>query len=139
MNRIIVPAHNEIIVNDWHDDYAKVDTSAVEAVSKPVATVKRKRKKFIIGKKYGLRIKSVEGSENIFKKFILVQKINEIKGQEVNILIMKAASDEDRKKMRELGHREFCLNRTDCQKFHIKYEPHLEVYSSELNWIECKE
>ena len=31
----------------------------------------------------------------------------------------------------------FTLNRNDCKRYHIKYEPGLQVFSMEFNWIPC--
>jgi hypothetical protein len=31
--------------------------------------------------------------------------------------------------------RKFTLDRQECAKFHIKYEPGLEVWPMEINWI----
>ena len=33
----------------------------------------------------------------------------------------------------------YTLNKEDCKKLHIKYEPGLEVYSMDLNWKEIKQ
>ena len=81
--------------------------------------------KFIVGHIYKL----MDTKRNKFfipRIFKCVKFIYSIKNIPVNIVIMKAIDNKVSQK--------FSLNQTECYKFHIKYEPGLEVYSMTLNW-----
>lgn len=83
------------------------------------------RTKFIIGHIYKL----TDTRRNKFfvpRIYKCVKFIYSIKNIPVNIVIMKAVDN--------FVSQKFSLNQTECQKFHIKYEPGLEVYSMALNW-----
>lgn len=86
--------------------------------------------KFVVGKTYMYRHKGVCGSRDIVKKYILKKKIYSSRGVILNILIMKQIEGP----MDKI----FTLPRDDCKRFHIKYEPGLQVHSMVNNWIPCK-
>lgn len=88
-------------------------------------------KKFVVGKTYMLRQKGICGSKDIIKKYILKKFIYTSKDAMLNILIMKQTDG-------NYGSI-FCLDKDACQRYHIKYEPGLQVFSMELNWIPCKQ
>jgi len=88
---------------------------------------KRIKTKFKIGRYYYQRIKSKDGSPNIVIKYQCVKTIYSIKDIETNIVIMRQITPYDGRK--------FTLDRQECAKFHIKYEPGLEVWPMEINWI----
>lgn len=83
--------------------------------------------KFKVGRNYFLRIKPKDGSANIIIKYQCVKTIYSVKDIEMNVVIMKLLSPFDSKK--------FTLDRHECEKFHIKFEPGLEVWPMEMNWI----
>ena len=99
------------------------------------AAVKRMAKaevkqKFIVGHTYKLAYrKQTEYYKQ--KEFVLIKYIYAIKNTPVNILVMKEINPAP-----STGQVKFTLNYVDCQKFHIKYQPGLEVYSMDLNWID---
>ena len=47
-------------------------------------------------------------------------------GDEVRIVVMKQISGDTYKK--------YTLNRSDCIKYHIKFEDGLEVFSMDMDW-----
>lgn len=87
----------------------------------------RLKTKFKIGKYYFQHIKPKDGSPNVVIKYQCVKTIYSIKDIETNIVIMRQITPYDGRK--------FTLDRQECQKFHIKYEPGLEVWPMEINWI----
>ena len=111
-----------------------------EAYIEPVAEVTKQeaknnakalvKKKFVVGKKYMLRQKSVCGSREIIKKYVCKKFIYTVKDELLNILILKQVEGPKGTI--------FTLNRNDCKRYHIKYEPGLQVFSMEFNWILCK-
>ena len=73
-------------------------------------------------------IKRDEFNINNKRIYKCLYKINNIDNNNVNIVIMKQID----------GNRtgsKYVLNKYDCKKLNIKYEPDLEVFSSELEWI----
>ena len=117
---IPIPVEERVIV--------KANKNAYQA--KYIAKHKAKNKiktKFKIGRYYYQRIKPKDGSQNIVIKYQCVKTIYSIKDIETNIVIMRQLTPYDGRK--------FTLDRQECQKFHIKYEPGLEVWPMEINWI----
>ena len=117
---IPIPVEERVIV--------KANKNAYQA--KYIAKHKAKKKiktKFKIGRYYYQRIKPKDGSQNIVIKYQCVKTIYSIKDIETNIVIMRQITPYDGRK--------FTLDRQECQKFHIKYEPGLEVWPMEINWI----
>ena len=84
-------------------------------------------KRFKIGKKYFLRIKPKDGSREVVRGYVCKKFIYTMNDMPMNIVIMKQFSGEEAKK--------FTLDRHECEKFHVKFEPGLEVWSMNLNWI----
>lgn len=117
---IPIPVEERVIV--------KANKNAYQA--KYIAKHKAKNRiktKFKIGRYYYQRIKPKDGSPNVVIKYQCVKTIYSIKDIEVNIVIMRQLTPYDGRK--------FTLDRQECQKFHIKYEPGLEVWPMEINWI----
>ena len=117
---IPIPVEERVIV--------KANKNAYQA--KYIAKHKAKNKiktKFKIGRYYYQRIKSKDGSPNIVIKYQCVKTIYSIKDIETNIVIMRQITPYDGRK--------FTLDRQECAKFHIKFEPGLEVWPMEINWI----
>ena len=85
------------------------------------------KKRFKIGGRYFLHLKSRDGSRYVLKEFVCKKFIYSLHDNIMNIVIMQQVAGELDKK--------FTLNKNECKQFHIKYEPGLEVYSMELNWI----
>lgn len=106
-----------------------IDNISDEYINKHIAKLSAKqsiKKRFVVGNIYKL----VEGKQNKFtqpKIFKCVKFIYTIKTQPVYIVIMKLLNTAN-------TYQKFALNQTDCAKYHIKYEPGLEVYSMDLNW-----
>lgn len=72
-----------------------------------------------------LRGKVRNGSEKLIKKFEVKKIIWSVKGQPVNILILKQLSGVNNN---------ITMTKNDCKKYHIKYEEGLQVYSMFLNF-----
>ena len=89
-----------------------VEMTKQEAKNKAKADV---GKKFVIGQVYMLRQKSVCGSKEIVKKYVLKKFIYTSKNEILNVLILKQIEG-------PVG-TIFTLNRNDCKRYHIKYEP----------------
>lgn len=96
---------------------------------------KKKRKhglKFVRGRIYKLRMKGRDGVKSVSVHYKCIQIINDIRDDDVDIVIMKQVTDHP------VGnHMKYCLNREDCLKYHIKFELGLEVFSQKLNWIKA--
>lgn len=88
---------------------------------------KQIKTKFITGHIYKLAYRTNDKyyKQRIFK---LIKFIYTINNEPVYILIMKSLDDEH--------YHKFALNKNECLKYHIKYQPGLEVYSMNLNWID---
>lgn len=84
-------------------------------------------KRFKIGGRYFLHLKSRDGSRYVVKEYICKKFIYTLNDNIMNIVIMQQVAGEIDKK--------FTLNKNECKQFHIKYEPGLEVYSMDMNWI----
>lgn len=84
-------------------------------------------KRFKIGGRYFLHLKSRDGSRYVVKEYICKKFIYSLNDNIMNIVIMQQVAGEIDKK--------FTLNKNECKQFHIKYEPGLEVYSMDMNWI----
>lgn len=125
------PTKTEVTTNkdQEQDAYIEhtVELKKQDAKNNAKALVK---KKFVVGNKYMLKQKSVCGSKEIVKKYICKKFIYTVKDEILNILILKQI-DGPRGTI-------FTLNRNDCKRYHIKYEPGLQVFSMEFNWIPCK-
>lgn len=93
---------------------------------------KRKlKKRFKIGKHYVLRIKAKDGSRECIMGFECKKFIYTMNEMPMNIVIMKQLYGDDGNK--------YTLDRHECRKFHVKYEPGLEVWPMEVNWIPEKQ
>lgn len=89
----------------------------------PQKPVIKKRKKFKIGEHY---IIYPFKNKRLKREYVVKKTIYSINGEPVNILVMKQVKGDHLMK--------YTLNRTDCQKYHIKFEDGLEVYSMDLDW-----
>jgi len=87
----------------------------------------RIKTKFKIGRYYYQRIKPKDGSPDIIIKYQCVKTIYSVNDIEMGIVIMKQITPFEGKK--------FTLDKHECQKFHIKFEPGLEVWPMDINWI----
>lgn len=94
-------------------------------VSKAEAKAKLRRK-FHIGEEISLKVKSKCGSTEVIRGYVVKKCIYTINGQEINAVVVKQIYGPKT--------RIYTLNRHDCEKFHIKFEPGLQVYSMLLNW-----
>ena len=125
------PKKAELTTNKEQEQEAYIDPSVELTKQKAKNNAKALvKKKFVVGKKYMLRQKSVCGSREIIKKYICKKFIYTVKDELLNILILKQVEGPKGTI--------FTLNRNDCKRYHIKYEPGLQVFSMEFNWIPCK-
>lgn len=76
-----------------------------------------------------LRGKIKDGSEPVVKKFEVKKVIWSIHANPVNILILKQIEGINNNRS---------LDKNDCKKYHIKYEPGLQVYSMMLNFSKIR-
>ena len=119
---------NLFIENKLNDDKKYVGTLYNDKIQKTYKKKQKvKNKKYFIGNTYMLRYKSIEGSQEIIKKFILKKYIYDVNETDVNILILKQIDG--------LQNNIYTLTKSDCLKYHIKYEPGLQVFSMNLNFI----
>lgn len=105
---------------------AKHNEYQVKYITKHRAKNKIKTK-FKIGRYYYQRIKPKDGSANIVIKYQCIKTVYSIKDIEMNVVIMKQITPYNSKR--------FTLDRNECKKFHIKFEPGLEVWPMDINWI----
>lgn len=125
------PNKAELTTNKEQEQEAYIDPSVELTKQKAKNNAKALvKKKFVVGKKYMLRQKSVCGSREIIKKYVCKKFIYTVKDELLNILILKQVEGPKGTI--------FTLNRNDCKRYHIKYEPGLQVFSMEFNWIPCK-
>ena len=100
--------------------------NALHAKRKSKADAKTAAKvKYRVGDHVVLRGKIKDGSDRIVKKFEVKKVIWSIKQNPVNILVLKQYEGPNNNRS---------LDRDDCKKYHIKYEPGLQVYSMMLNF-----
>lgn len=93
---------------------------------------KRKNKKrFVVGKRYILRIKPKHVSREERIVFECRKFVYTVKGEPLNIVIMKNIGGIQTKR--------YSLSRLECEMLHIKYEEGLEVWPMSFNWIPEKE
>ena len=127
----VEPKKAELTTNKEQEQEAYIDPSVEVTKQKAKNNAKALvKKKFVVGKKYMLRQKSVCGSREIIKKYVCKKFIYTVKDELLNILILKQVEGPKGTI--------FTLNRNDCKRYHIKYEPGLQVFSMEFNWIPCK-
>ena len=111
---------------DKVSEKAKCNEYQVKYITKHRAKNKIKTK-FKIGRYYYQRIKPKDGSANIVIKYQCIKTVYSIKDIEMNVVIMKQITPYNAKR--------FTLDRNECKKFHIKFEPGLEVWPMDINWI----
>ncbi len=113
------------------------ETQGAETIQEESALIKTKRdykneakakvkRKFKIGDLISLKIKSKGGSKEVIKGFKVVKFVYSMNDTETNALILKQIYGPKGTM--------YTLNRHDCKKLHIKYEPGLQVFSMLLNW-----
>ena len=86
-------------------------------------------KSFANGDILVLRGKCKDGSEKNEKIFEVKKVIWSLKGQIINALILKQLSG---------NNNNMSLTKKDCIKYHVKYEPNLQVYSMMLDFKKRK-
>lgn len=84
------------------------------------------KQKFIVGKEYYLKNKSLLGKVT-YNKFICKKYIYSINDTIVNMVVMKPIDNN--------VYNAHSLTKYDCLLYHIKYEPNLYVFSMKLNWF----
>lgn len=92
---------------------------------------KKVHRKFKVGDLISLKIKSICGSKEVIRGFKVKKCVYTMNNQEMNVLIVKQIYGPEG--------RMFTLNRRDCEKLHVKFEPGLQVFSMFLNWGNFKE
>jgi len=119
--------------------FDNLDKEVKEGIDLAMAIRKKKKSKneaknavkvrYKIGDYIILRGKIKDGSEPIVKKFEVKKIIWSINANPVNILILKQLDGVNNNRS---------LDRNDCLKYHIKYEPGLQVYSMMLNFSKIR-
>ena len=102
-----------------YNDYCQKKISRDEAKS----LVKERYK---IGDVLMLKSKIRDGSKKNYKKYIIKKIIWSINSNPVNIIVVKQISGPVTN---------MSLSKTDCKRYHIKYEENLQVYSMIMNFI----
>lgn len=115
----------EKMIAEYRKQTNSVEVSVVESsetlgIDKPRIV---KDKRFVIGCRYSL---SPMGNKTLRREYVLRKTIYTILGCEVRIVIMKQVSGDAYKK--------YTLNRSDCIKYHIKFEDGLEVFPMDMDW-----
>jgi hypothetical protein len=118
---ITLPFHIQVKINNHND-----------IILKQVAKVKAKESvsnKYKIGDILVLRGKIRDGSRRIVKVFEVKKIIWSVKSQIVNVLVLKQLEGPNNNRT---------LTKEDCKKYHIKYEPGLQVYSMNIGFSRRK-
>lgn len=118
---ITLPFHIQVKINNHND-----------IILKQVAKVKAKESvsnKYKIGDILVLRGKIRDGSKRLVKVFEVKKIIWSVKSQIVNVLILKQLEGPNNNRS---------LTKDDCKKYHIKYEPGLQVYSMNIGFSKRK-
>lgn len=122
----------KIKYDDLSDDELKFVNTYIAKHEKKLSKNKAKSKvneQYKIGDILTLRGKIRDGSSRVVKKFEVKKVIWSIRGKEMNILILKQLSGPNNNRS---------LGKDDCIKYHIKYEPGLQVYSMMLGFVKNK-
>lgn len=118
---ITLPFHIQVKINNHND-----------IILKQVAKVKAKESvsnKYKIGDILVLRGKIRDGSKRLVKVFEVKKIIWSVKSQIVNVLVLKQLEGPNNNRT---------LTKDDCKKYHIKYEPGLQVYSMNIGFSKRK-
>lgn len=118
---ITLPFHIQVKINNHND-----------IILKQVAKVRAKESvsnKYKIGDILVLRGKIRDGSRRIVKVFEVKKIIWSVKSQIVNVLVLKQLEGPNNNRT---------LTKEDCKKYHIKYEPGLQVYSMNIGFSRRK-
>ena len=118
--------------DDLTDDELKFVNTYLAKQDKKAAKDRAKAKvteRYKIGDILTLRGKIRDGSSRIVKKFEVKKVIWSIRGKEMNVLILKQLSGPNNNRT---------LGKDDCIRYHIKYEPGLQVYSMLLGFVKSK-
>lgn len=118
---VTLPFHIQVKINNHND-----------IILKQVAKVKAKESvsnKYKIGDILVLRGKIRDGSRRIVKVFEVKKIIWSVKSQIVNVLVLKQLEGPNNNRT---------LTKDDCKKYHIKYEPGLQVYSMNIGFSKRK-
>lgn len=125
---------NGFIDSDKLEKYNEVFEECLQKKEEKLTAKQEAKKqiktKFIIGHIYRLAYRA---NDKYYKQktFKLIKFIYTINNNPVNILILKSLDNEH--------YHKFSLNKNECLKYHIKYQPGLEVYPMNLNWIDITE
>ena len=127
---VITPLVFDMILDDEEKKLINSHNSYVKKlISKSEAKKSIKENKYQIGDILILKGKIKDGSIRNVKEFEVKKIIWSVKNQPVNVLILKQLSGINTN---------MSLNKNDCKKYHIKYEPGLQVYSMSLNFNKKK-
>ena len=132
---------NDMIRNNikavLYDENTGVVTFTNEQPEEPVvkntrSTIKQHakslvRQRFKVGDTVILKSNVRDGSVKYVKKFVVRKTIWTVNDKIVNILILKQISGPK--------NTTYSLNKHDCTIYHIKYEPELQVYSMNMNFV----
>lgn len=84
------------------------------------------KRKFRVGELISLKSKPIGNSRETIKGYKVKQCVYTINGCEVNAVVVK--------QIYGLQDKIYTLNRHDCEKLHVKFEPGLQLYSMMMNW-----
>lgn len=118
-NNIVPNGTQTLVIKQFYNLLYKIDNTKENNTETSIKAVKEN----II-----YYIKRDEFNTNNKRTYKCLYKINNIDKDNVNIVIMKQIG----------GNRagsKYVLNKYDCKKLNIEYEPDLEVFSSELEWV----
>lgn len=116
-----------VYLNTLQESKLKNKIKKVQSIKQDVKN--KIKKKFVIGKKYSLRILNRHNNfDAVYKTFILKKFAYKIKDREFPILIMKQIDGP--------LNGSFSLNKKDCLLYHLKYEDGLQVFSMDLPFKE---
>lgn len=121
--RFLQPKDYQTMVDKYAENPALLLRTKQQLKNQAKSKVKRK---FKVGEHISLKLKIKGGDRDIIKGFRVVKFVYTINNYEANILILKQISGPQRNI--------YTLNRHDCRKLHIKYQPGLQVFSMFMNW-----
>lgn len=117
---VITPIYFKMILSDEEKKYIDAHNAIVKKMISKQKAKKVTINRYKIGDILVLRGKIKDGCNRLEKTFEVKKVIWSIRSNPVNVLILKQLSGTNNNRS---------LTKNDCKKYHIKYEPGLQVYS----------
>lgn len=117
---VITPIYFKMILSDEEKKYIDAHNAIVKKMISKQKAKKVTTNRYKIGDILVLRGKIKDGCNRLEKIFEVKKVIWSIRSNPVNVLILKQLSGTNNNRS---------LTKNDCKKYHIKYEPGLQVYS----------